>query len=353
MGSYKEHKDKNGRVVSYNAQVRIKGAPPQYASFKKKTDADRWIQQTEAAIREGRHFKTTQSKKHSLAQLIDRYMTDVLPSKKKCERRQGAQLLWWRKQIGHYLLSEVTPAIIGEQRDVLSKGITKRGHLRSPSTVVRYMAALSHALTVAVKEWGWIEDSPIRKVTKPKEPRGRTRFLNDDERMRLLVACKDSSNPYLYILVVLSISTGMRQGEILNLKWSDVDLEKGKVILHETKNNEIRQVPITGHALELLQQLRKVERPDTQLLFPGKVPEKPIDIRSAWEWALKRACISNFKYHDLRHTAASYLAMDGSSLAEIAEILGHKTLAMVKRYAHLSETHTANVVSRMNQKIFG
>lgn len=224
---------------------------------------------------------------------------------------------------------------------------------RHPSTVVRYLAALSHAFSIAIKEWGWIEDSPIKKVSKPKEPRGRVRFLDDEERTRLLSACKESSNQFLHIIVVLALSTGMRQAEILYLKWSDVDLDKGRVILHETKNGEIRQVVIAGHALQLIKDLDKVRRLDSKLMFPGKYPKKPIVIRAVWENAVKKAEITNLRFHDLRHSCASYLAMNGASLAEIAEVLGHKTLAMVKRYAHISDAHTASVVSRMNEKIFG
>ena len=114
MASIKERKDKDGKL-HYHVQIRIKGCPPQYGSFKRKTDAERWIQQIEVAIREGRHFKTTEAKKHTLAQLIDRYISyisyisDVLPKKKKCEQRQGSQLLWWRKHLGSYLLSEYIP----------------------------------------------------------------------------------------------------------------------------------------------------------------------------------------------------------------------------------------------------
>ena len=93
---------------------------------------ERWFQQTEAAIREGRHFKTTEAKKHTLGQLIDRYILDVLPTKKKCEQRQGAQLIWWKKQIGTYLLSDLSPALIAEQRDILLKGITKQGRDKKP-----------------------------------------------------------------------------------------------------------------------------------------------------------------------------------------------------------------------------
>ncbi len=352
MASIKELKDKSGKI-RYYVQIRIKGCPPQHASFKRKTDADRWIQQTEAAIREGRHFKTSESKKHTLADLIERYIENILPTKRKSIEKQTAQLNWWKDHLGCYYLSDITPSLIAEKRDVLLKGTTLRKKQRSPSTVVRYMAVLSHAYTIAMKEWGWVDDSPIRKVTKPKEPRGRVRFLDEDERIRLLEACKESPNPYLYTIVVLALSTGMRHTELMTLTWGDVDLVKERVILKETKNGEIRQVAITGHALELLKQLDKIRRIDTHLLFPGKFPKKPIDIRTAWESALKRANISNFKYHDLRHTAASYLVMNGASLAEIAEVLGHKTLAMVKRYAHLSDTHTAGVVSKMNQKIFG
>lgn len=351
MASIKELPDKDGKTC-YHVQIRMKGAPPQYASFKRKTDADRWIQQTESAIREGRHFKTSQARKHTLGELIDRYMRDVLPAK-KFAHKQAIQLNWWKKQIGSYLLSDITPALIAEHRDILLRGTTKQGHQRSPATVVRYLAVLSHAFTIALKEWGWIEESPVRKVTKPKEPRGRVRFLDHDERTRLLQACKESINPYLYIIVVLALSTGMRQAEILNLKWSDINLEKGRAILYQTKNGEIRQVPITGHALDLLKQHDKIRRIDTHLLFPGKFLKKPIDIRSAWENAVNKANLSDFTFHDTRHACASALAENGASLAEIAEVLGHKTLAMVKRYAHISVGHTAGVVSKMNEKMFG
>jgi len=228
--------------------------------------------------------------------------------------------------------------------------------------VVRYLAALSHAFTIAVNEWGWLDDSPMRKVKKPALPRGRVRFLSEDttdgekiegERTRLLKACEESSNPYLYPVVVLALSTGMRQGEIMGLTWEDVDLHQGRATLHETKNGERRVVPLSGKALELLKAHSKVRRLDTNLLFPGRIPQKPIALRAPWEAALKKAGIEDFRFHDLRHSAASYLAMNGASLAEIAEVLGHKTLQMVKRYSHLSEAHTAGVVARMNARIFG
>jgi len=107
------------------------------------------------------------------------------------------------------------------------------------------------------------------------------------------------------------------------------------------------------HALDEVKKLNKVKNIDTDLLFPGRKRNQPIDIRVAWEKALTKAEITNFRFHDLRHSAASYLAMNGATLTEIADILGHKTLQMVKRYSHLTEQHTSKVVSKMNKQIFG
>jgi len=345
MATIRERKTGNGEV-RYQAQVRLKGFPPQNATFNRKTDAKRWIQQTEAAIREGRHFKTTEAKKRTLAELIDRYVRDVLPTKPKSMNAQGRQLRWWRDELGYRSLAEITPPLLSETRDKLHEG-------RQPATVVRYMAALSHAFTVACNEWEWLNDNPMRKVRKPKEPRGRVRFLDEDERKRLLAACKASECQQLYPVVVLALSTGMRQMEVMNLSWADVDLKRGYLILHETKNGERRSVPLVSHARELIEAMSKVRRLDTNLLFYSDVkPTVPVFIRNHWGKALKAAEIENFKFHDLRHTAASYLAMNGASLAEIADILGHKTLQMVKRYAHLSEQHTSKVLEAMNKGIF-
>jgi len=224
---------------------------------------------------------------------------------------------------------------------------------RANATVNLYLAALAHTFTIAVKEWGWLDDSPMRKVTKPRKPRGRVRYLSDEERQRLLEACKVSRNSSLYTVVVLALSTGARKMEILSLRWSDVDLQCQVITLHETKNGERRVLPLTGHALELIAIHAKNRRTETELVFPRGTGTQPMCIRAAGEYAVKRADIPDFRFHDLRHSAASYLAMNGASLMEIAAVLGHKTLVMVERYAHLSEAHTAGVVARMNEKIFG
>ncbi len=330
---------------SYRVKIRLKGYPTQSATFDRLTDAKKWAAATESAIREGRHFKTAEAKKHTFSDMLTRYYAEVLPDyNDKEQKERKSRLEFWRQGIGHCLLADVTPVAITEHKNKM---------IQSAATVDKYIKNLSHVFTVAVNDWGWLEDNPVKKVKSPKLPRGRVRFLDEAERERFLTACQQSTNKQLYICVILALSTGMRQGELMGLKWQDVNLKDGFIILHETKNGERRRVPLASHGLELLREHAKVRRLDTDLLFPGTVhAHKPIDLRSPFEKALEAALINDFHWHDLRHCTASYLAMDGASPGEIAEVLGHKTLAMVKRYAHLSDGHVSTVVTSMNEKIF-
>lgn len=341
-------------AVSYRVKIRLRGFPTQIATFERITDARKWIQDTESAIREGRHFKTSESKKHTAKELIDRYIAEVLPRKPKSIADQKTQLGWWKNSIGSFLLSDITSALITEHRAKLSSETSDRkGVRRTDATVNRYCAALSHCFTIAVKEWGWMQDNPLMKIKKFKEPRGRVRFLSEEEREKFLQVCQESSSPFLYILVVLGISTGARKMEIASLKWEDIDLSRSMIILNDTKNGDRRSLPLVGIAKDLMKTHYKNRNENTNLVFPAKNLQNPIDIRTPFETALQRAEIKDFRWHDLRHSCASYLAMNGATLAEIAGVLGHKTLSMVKRYSHISDAHTAGVVERMNNKIFG
>ena len=153
---------------------------------------------------------------------------------------------------------------------------------------------------------------------------------------------------------MIALSTGARRMEVWGLKWSDVDLKKGFMILKETKNKETRSVPIQSVALDLLREFSKVRRIDTELVFPSKInPKTPFDFRNPFNKALEKAQILDFSWHDLRHSCASYLVMNGVQLRTVAEILGHKTFQMVMRYSHLSPDHLKEAISGMNQKIFG
>jgi integrase len=353
VGSIQQRKGRDG-AVTYRAQVRLRGFPPQTASFARKTDAKNWVQHTESAIKDGRYFPPNEAKKHPLGALVDRYLTRLEAKKPHAHPKQKQLLTWWKEQLGDYALANVTPALIAEKRDALlaeNIGTRKEPRKRSPATANRYLAALSKALTVAVREWHWLAENPLRRVQKESEPQGRARFLSDDERKRLLAACGASGTRGLELVVMLALTTGMRRGEIKGLRWPDVDLQRRVAVLHKTKNSERRAVPLVLRLVELLK--AHVRRVDTDLVFPQPRKPKPLDFDKAFAEAVRAAGIADFRFHDLRHTAASYLAMSGATTAEIAAVLGHKTLAMVKRYSHLSEQHTGAVVQRMTDKFFG
>ncbi|WP_143131049.1 site-specific integrase, partial [Roseospirillum parvum] len=199
----------------------------------------------------------------------------------------------------------------------------------------------------------------VNAITKIRDER--TRFLSAEERANLLEACKASDNDQLFTVVVFALSTGARKSEILGLTLADVDLQRASAIFRDTKNGDTRATPLARHLRELLtEQVAKVqalydelpEPPKTRWLFPRSDGLQPIDIRTAWENARDKAGLEDFRFHDLRHSTASYLAMKGASLVEIAEVLGHRTLQMVRRYAHLSESHVKGLVESLGEDIF-
>lgn len=332
-------------AVSYRVQIRLKGFPPESASFERLTDAREWGKKTEAEMKAGKYFGA--SKRHTFNELADEYE----PHAKDRQR-----LIYWRGVFGTSLLSAITPARIGKERDKLlaeetqrfaepatgdvSKDANRQRAKRSGATVNRYLASLSSCLTYAVKELQWLEKNPALRISKPKESKGRVRYLSDDERTALLAACKP--HPDLYLAVVLALSTGARQAEVMSMRYGQIDFKRKVITLPKTKNGEVRSIPLVGTALELLRERAKVRNLKDDRVFPPTAAAKKaeyLDLRQPWEKALAEAKIMDFHWHDLRHTAASYMAMSGVTLVEISKILGHRTMQMVSRYSHLSDGH--------------
>ena len=384
MAVIRERKSASG-VKSYHVQVRIRGFPPQTQTFKNKTLAKEWAALTEIDLKAGRLLPRVIAERHTVSDLLTRYRKEVLPLKKaKFIRDQTVHLDWWEAKLGRYSLAQLNSNVIGQARIALStesigkksvkvqtkdaKGntITKtvqEDRVRAPATVVRYMGALSHALNTAVNEWGWIDKSPMIGVRKPKVDNERRRFLSDEEIQRVLTEAKGSENRFLYTVVLLALSTGMRLTEIMSLRWRNVLVEDGAdmglLVMEKTKNGDARTSPLAEDAFKAVMVLRDKTKKDNadripanQLLFPSDTVEnKPVEIRKAWETCRKRAELDDFRFHDLRHTAGSLLAMSGASTREIAEVLGHKTMAMAKRYSHLTQKHLGSVVANMNQRL--
>ena len=353
-------------ATSYRVQVRLKGCPIETATFDRLTDAREWASKTESDMKAGRHFG--EAKRHTFDDLVKRYST-WKAGRIKCFEERRSILARWLELLGDCQLDAITPAKLAACRDTLAKepvikGAVK-GKMKSGGTVNRMMAYLSDVLSYAVKETQWIERNPCERVSKFKEASGRIRFLSDVERDALLTACQQSSNADLYPAVVLSLTTGGRQSEIMGLTWNQVDFVRRLITLRdgETKNNEGRVLPLAGKAFDLLKERAKVRRLDSSLVFPPTAASKsgkPMLLTASWNTAREAAQLGayegegktrkfrpNFRWHDLRHSCASYMAMMGTSPLEISKILGHKTMAMVSRYAHLAPSHVSDLGDKL------
>jgi integrase len=371
MATFRERVSSKGDR-KWQAIVRRDGFPDKRATFPTRRDAERWARIVEGEYAKRKHLPSLEAERHTLGELLDRYTEHDMPDKRR--KACAAHLKFWREALGSKRLSELTPAAIREHRDRLRtepftrsfqrKAVTltrrrtrKEGdpaptYPRSPGSVNRYMETLSKMLTVAVAEYEWLPENPAAKIPDLKEPQGRVRFLSAHERDALLQACQ-AEGADLYALVVVALCTGARAGELLGLTWKDLDLERQRAVLNRTKNEERRALSLTGPALTVLRERSKVRRIDTDLVFPHPTTKGRYHYAKPFKAALSKAEITDFRFHDLRHTTASYLAMHGATTPEIAAVLGHKTLAMVKRYAHLSDQHVAGVVERMTGSVFG
>lgn len=345
MGFIRERKLKNGGT-RYQAEVRLKGHPMLTAAFDRKTDAKDWIRKVEADIRCGRHQLYSEGKRHTFAEAVDRYCKEQIISVVK-----RGHLLWWKKELGPLYLQDVRPAIITEKKQKLLTEPTQKGIIRSKSTCNRFLATLSHLMSVCFKQWEWVAENPVKKIPREKEPRERTRFLSPEERHRFLEACKQSDNPLLFTFVVLLLSTGCRYNEIRCLKWTDVDLFQGKITITKSKNTDMRAVPIRGLALSLLRDLSSASM-SIGYVFPSPSKGKPIELRRAFRTAIKRAGLKGFRGHDCRHSYATEMLAQGLSLGEIGHLLGHRGISQTRRYAHLVESRSVGAISKMSEEIF-
>jgi len=348
MATIEKRKGTDG-ATTYRARIRKRGYPEYSETFPRKTDAEQWAKQVEADLARGRYLPSNDARRRTFGEMIDRYVKEVLPHKarNRTADKMTGQLEWWKAELGPYALVAINPATISDCKARLLAGQTRYGTPRTPQTANRYLAVLSAVYKVAVREWHWLESNPVSNVARGAESQGRVRWLDDAERAALLGACEKNNNPDLLAVVLFAISTGARAGEIYGLCWPSVSLKDGRVVFERTKNSERRAVPIAGRCLELLTVRSKIRRLDTDLVFP--VSRRAIE--HAFRDAVRTAKIEDFRFHDLRHSAASYLAQSGATTAEIAAVLGHKTLAMVKRYSHLGDLATVGAVTRMVRKV--
>ena len=240
--------------------------------------------------------------------------------------------------------SSAFPPFLSPLKSVRNRTKTRSGGKRSPTTINRELSVLSKALTIAVKA-NVIRRNPCREVERFKADNARSRFLYEEEESRLYEVLGD--HQMVKDVVTMALNTGMRQGEIFKLKWFDVDFTRGSIHVRRTKTGKDRFVPMNSRLRGLLESLNR----SNEYVFPSpKTGVALIDVKRQFDKAKHAAGLSDFRFHDLRHTAATRMADDGASAFTIAAILGHSDIRMTSRYTHATDRATRAAVESLSGK---
>src|SRR5437870_13037327 len=253
----------------------------------------------------------------------------------KSIRTERNRVLAWAREFGNRPLGQIT-------REEIEAWRRERMTTSRPATINRDLSRLRRMFSLAV-EWGLLEESPMKSMKFLRENNARTRYLSLEECQRLIANC---IAPHIRALVGVALHSGMRLGEILNLRWYDLDFASGFILVRDSKNGESRHVPMDATLFALFRAYP--HRPSTDLVFSSSSGGHIVDVRTGFQNACKRAGLIDLHFHDLRHTFASQFVMAGGDLYILKEILGHKSITMTQRYAHLSPTYKIKAIDRMN-----
>lgn len=351
-GIYLQRKSKDGKKnAGWRAIIRIKGYPSICKQFERKQEAEDWAQDTERKIKLGQ-FKFDQYKNQcTFKELVERYINDGSLEHIRSKKDTLCHLNYWKSRLDSFALVHITTDLLGKERLILAETPTLKNKKRTSSTTNRYLSSLSSVLGYATQQLKWINENPCFGLNKLKESSGRDRVLTEDEIFRLLPACRQSKSPYLYCIVLMSLTTGARQGEILNLEWRHVDFNNRLAYLKETKNGRPRSVALADSLIEELKEFYEKRDSKKSLVFASKTAFGRIDIKKAWKEALKRAGIDDCRAHDMRHTFCILAAQQGASNLELATAMRHRTLNMLQRYTHLDAQVTKKFSKTISEQI--
>lgn len=350
MASIVKRKNKDGSH-SWRALIRIQGYPSACATFQRKKEADDWARETEAQIKRGQYLFSKICKEQTFTDLAARYESDGVFEHLKSANHVRRHLTYWSKRFKGYALIHITPEFIGKERKYLIDNPPSKGKKLSFSTVNRYMASLSAILSYAHRDLRWIQENPCHCLRKLKEPPTRGRKLSFEESKNLLEASKASKNLYLYAIILMALSTGMRQGEILSLLWEDIDFSNSIAHIRTSKNGRPRSVALSPALLEEIKHIYTLREKHKPLVFASRTAFGKLDVKKSFATACQRAGISNFRFHDTRHSFSSMAADLGASQLILKAATGHQTLQMLDRYTHLDAASTRPYSEQITKEI--
>ena len=311
------------RGNKFQVQVRRVGSKSYTKTFVRITEARAWARSQEVNIdRDEAGFCKPLT--IPLSDLLTRYLQEIMPQTKSkdSEARRISRLL--RDPISKIRLCDLSPAILASFRDKrLFDGQRAAGY---------DLQIIRHTINIAQMEWGvLIKENPVNFLRMPSPPKPRERRLNADEYATLLHLSKSSRSYFLEPLIILAVETGMRLGEMLQMKWKNLDAQDSTLLLTDTKNGSNRIIPLSECALSVIQNLPKEDE--------NIIPVTYSAVKSAWQRLRKRAGIEDLRFHDLRHEAVSRFFEKGMTLPEVTMLSGHKTKTQALRYAHSDFTN--------------
>lgn len=302
--------------------------------FLKFKDAETKLIERKNGIKEGKQPEIKRIENHTFNELKEEYLKWAERQRSFESKERFVNQL--ADAYGSLPLRRFNTMLVEQyQTERLQKG-------NKPATANRLVATLKHMFTKAV-EWEMVEEQTLKRIRKVKlleENNRRLRYLSREECQMLINSCESHLKP----IVISALNTGMRKSEILTLRWDNVDLKHGFILLDHTKNGERREIPVNDTLKATLQGI--VRRLDTPYLFYDPSNGKPFQsVKRSFNTALRKAKIRDFTFHDLRHCFASHLVMAGVDLTTVKELLGHKHITMTLRYAHLAPSHKVNAVN--------
>ena len=299
--------------------------------------AKKVLQKRKVQIAENKYLDIKRDERIPFSEMARLYLEAYSKPNKRSWSRDELSIKHLSFFFGNKYLHEITPLDIENYK-------VERKEKVCPATVNRELACLKH-IYVKAMEWGKITTSPTSKIRLFKEKNQRTRYLEEEEIERLYEECSGHLKP----IIVTALNTGMRKGEILTLKWVDVDLRNRVISILHSKNNEKREIPVNEDLFQAL--LRVPKNPKSSYVFCNGDGVPYRDVKTGFKATLKRAKIDGFRFHDLRHTFASRLAMRGVDLKTVQELLGHKDIRMTLRYSHLSPGHKRAAVEKLSSRM--
>jgi len=319
----------------YRSIIKRKGFKTITKIFKSKKLAIEFAKHIEGNRESLLAFNKPQQSQLLFSELVQEYLLNGYRGTRP--KDQSYRLDFWMNNLGSKQVEEITRMEILNLLSTLSPRL-------SNATVNRYKAAISVIFTYACRYFNLI-DNPALHIPSLPENNERTRFLSEAERTSLFKACRASHWDKLYLIVLLAITTGARKGELTKLRWNDINFDRRTAYVATTKNGQPKVLPLTD---SVIKELELFDTKDRSLIFASKVKEDvAYCFTKPWKKALEDADIKDFRFHDLRHCCASYLAQSGASLLEIADVLGHKQISVTKRYAHLCIDHKSSLINRV------